>query len=75
LQEAAQYIIPEQRDEMTKEFENGIPPLPKNPGVEIRINDDDIQADVTINNAQKAKSGRPIGLGMKLSSGKWWIVK
>jgi len=75
VQEAAQYIIPEERDEMTKEFKNGIPPLPKNPEVEIRIKDDGIQADVTINNAEKAKSGRPIGLDMKLSNGKWWIVK
>lgn len=75
VREAAQYIIQEEREEMTKELENGIPPLPKNPEVEIRIKDDGIQADVTIINAEKAKSGRPIGLDMKLSNGKWWIVK
>lgn len=75
VREAAQYIIPEEREEMMKELENGIPPLPKNPEVEIRIKDDGIQADVTIINAEKAKSGRPIGLDMKLSNGKWWIVK
>ncbi len=75
VREAALYIIPEERDEMAKEFEKGIPPLPKNPEVEIRIKDDGIQADVTIINAEKAKSGRPMGLDMKLSNGKWWIVK
>lgn len=75
VQEAAQYIIPEERDDMTKELEKGVPPLPRNPEVEIHLKENGTQADVTIVNAEKAKSGRPVGLDMKLSNGKWWVVK
>jgi HEAT repeat protein len=72
VQEAAQYIIPEDRDEVTKELGKEIPSLPKNPEVEIRIKDDGIRANVTIINDEKTKS---IVLNMKLSNRKWWIVK
>ncbi len=73
--EAAKYIIPEERDELKKELKKGMPPLPKDPKVQIQLKENGTRADVSLLNAQKPASGPPIGLDMKLSNGKWWIVK
>ncbi len=73
--EAAQYILPEQRDEITKELAKGMPPFPSDPEIRVRVKDDGIRADISILNAKRPKSGPPFGLDMKLSNGKWWIVK
>ena len=75
VNEAAKYIIPAGRDELKKELEKGIPPLPKDPKIQIKIKDDGIQADVSVLNEQKPASGPPFGFDMRLSEGKWWIVK
>ena len=75
VNEAAKYIIPAERDELKKEMEKGMPPLPKDPKIQIKIKDNGIQADVSLLNAQKPASGPPFGFDMKLSEGKWWIVK
>ena len=75
VNEAAQYILPAERDEVKKEMEKGMPPLPKDPKIQIKIKENGIQADVSLLNAQKPASGPPIGFDMKLSEGKWWIVK
>jgi hypothetical protein len=73
--EAAKYIIPEERDELKEELNKGIPPLPKDPKVQIRLKENGTQADVLLLNAQKPASGPPFGLDMRFSNGKWWIVK
>jgi hypothetical protein len=75
IQEAASFVIPEERAEFTKELKKGIPPFPAEPKIKVRVKDDGIQADVFILNTQKPKSGPPPGLDMKLVNGKWWIVK
>jgi len=73
--EAAQYIIPEQRDELEGALKQGIPPLPKDSKVQIHVKDNGIEADVSLLNAGKPAAGPPFGFDMKLSNGKWWIVK
>lgn len=75
VDEAAKYIIPEERDEFKRELQEGLPPLPKDPKVKIQLKENGTRADVSVLNAQKPASGPPIGLDMKLSNGKWWIVK
>ncbi|MBT8044941.1 MAG: HEAT repeat domain-containing protein [Verrucomicrobiae bacterium] len=75
LDEAVQYILPAERDEIKKGMEQGMPPLPKDPKIQVKIKKNGIQADVSLLNAQKPESGPPIGFDMKLSEGKWWIVK
>lgn len=75
-QEAAQYVIPEERDELKKEMEKGMPRLPGDPEIKVKVKSDGIQADVFVLNAKPPSSGGPpFGLDMKLSNGKWWIVK
>lgn len=75
-QKAAQYIIPEERDEMKKEMEIAMPPLPSNPEIKVKVKNGGIQADVSVLNAKPPLSGGPpFGLDMRLSNGKWWIVK
>jgi hypothetical protein len=71
----SKYIIPEERDELKKELNKGIPPLPKDPKVQIRLKENGTQADVSLLKAQKPASGPSFGLNMKFSNGKWWIVK
>lgn len=75
VNEAAKYIISAERDEIKKEMEKGMPPLPRDPKIQIKFKDNGIQADVSLLNAQKPASGLPFGFDMKLSEGKWWIVK
>lgn len=75
VDEAAKYIIPEERDELKEALKKGMPPLPKDPKIQIKIKDNGIQADVSLLNAQKPASGPPFGFDMKFSEGKWWIVK
>ncbi len=76
VKEAAQYVIPEERDELVKEMKKGMPPLPSDPEIKVRVKDDGIRADVFILNAKPAGPGSPpFGLDMKLSKGRWWIVK
>ncbi|QTN33470.1 HEAT repeat domain-containing protein [Akkermansiaceae bacterium] len=75
VDEAAKFVIPAEREELKKEMEKGMPPLPRDPQIQIRIKDDGIQADVSLLNGQKPASGPPFGLDMRFSEGKWWIVK
>lgn len=74
-QEAAKYVIPEERGELLKAMKKGMPPIPKNPKIAVRVKDTGVRADVAILNAKRPKSGPPFGLDMKLQNGKWWIVK
>ncbi|MDF1712638.1 MAG: hypothetical protein P1U90_10405 [Akkermansiaceae bacterium] len=71
VDEAAQYIIPEERDEIGQALKDGMPPLPKDPKVRIKLKDNGTQAYVILLNSPKSVEG----LNMKLSEGKWWIVK
>lgn len=75
MNEAAKYVILAERDEIKKEMEKGMPPLPKDPKIQIKIKDDGIRADVSLLNDQKPASGPPFGFDMRFSEGKWWIVK
>lgn len=75
VQEAALFILPEERGELTKELQKGLPPLPSDPKIRVRVKKDGVRADVSILNAKRPKSGPPLGLDMKLVKGKWWIVK
>jgi len=56
-------------------MEKGMSPLPRDPKIQIRIKDDGIRADVSLLNDQKPASGPPFGFDMRLSDGKWWVVK
>lgn len=75
VDEAAKYIIPEERDEFKEALKEGMPPLPKDPKVQIQLKENGTRAGVSLLNAQKPASGPPFGLNMKLSNGKWWIAK
>ncbi|MFK7909764.1 MAG: hypothetical protein AB8F34_04095 [Akkermansiaceae bacterium] len=75
IQLATQFVIPEQREELRKELEKGVPPLPKAPKIKVRVKKDGLRADVSVLNVKRPKAGPPFGLDMKLSDGKWWIVK
>ena len=75
VNEAAKYIIPAEREEGKKEMEQGMPPFPKDPQVRIKIKDDGIHADAALLNGPTPASGPPFAFDMKLSEGKWWIVK
>ncbi len=75
-QEAAQYVIPEEREQLEEAMEKGMPPLPNDPEIKVKVKSDGIQADVFVLNAKPPSSGGPpFGLDMRLSNGSWWIVK
>jgi hypothetical protein len=76
IENALEYILPEQRIELAKELKKGLPVLPKNPEIEFKIKEDGIRADVAILNAKPIKAGGPpMGLDMVFKDKKWWIVK
>ena len=76
VEEAAQLVIAEERDEIRSEMAKGLPPFPTDPEIEVRVKDDGVQADVRILNAKPAvPGGAPFGLDLRLSEGEWWIVK
>ena len=76
IEQAIEFILPEQRPELLKELKSGFPVLPKNPEIEFKIKEDGIRADVAILNAKPIKAGGPpMGLDMVLKDKKWWIVK
>ena len=76
VQEAMQYVIPEERIEFSKELKKGVPRLPQKPEIEVRVKKGGVRADVVITNSKPVRPGSPpFGLDMKLIDGKWWIVK
>ncbi|MGC6466837.1 MAG: HEAT repeat domain-containing protein [Akkermansiaceae bacterium] len=75
LEEALKYIIPDERNEFANALKQGVPPLPENPELRVRLKKGGDRAGVSVLNAKRPGSGAPFGLNMKLSEGKWWIVK
>lgn len=74
-EKAAEYIAPDQREELAKALEGGMPPLPAAPDIQVRVKENGVQADVAVVNAEEPASGPPFGLDLKLIDGKWWVVK
>ena len=67
IAEALQYVIPEERTDFQKEWEQGLPPFPKNPKIKVNVKGD--SAHIAILNAKF------FGMDMKQQDGRWWIVK
>jgi len=71
IEEALQYVIPEERDAFRRDMEKGLPPFPKAPDIEVTVKGD--RADVRFRDAKLNDQG--YGLDMKRTDKKWWIVK
>lgn len=67
VEEALQYVIPEELAYFRKDMEKGLPPFPKEFDIKVTVNRD--QANVEILNTKGFE------FDMKRMDEKWWIVK
>ena len=66
IEEAAQYVISEDRADFIADFKRAVPPIPKNPKVLVEIRGDRGEAKI---------ENTGIDIDMKRKDGRWWIIR